>query len=107
MATLAGIADIAYADCTRKALSAPGCTLAPSGRFTAFEWIGDNFEAIVLIVMEFMQLGAKRIMARAENATLKRILNALGVSDILTPEEEVAKSASQRLINPGIVEMTT
>jgi trk system potassium uptake protein TrkA len=67
--------------------------------------IGDDFEAIVLIAMDFMQLGAKRIMARAENATQKRILKAVGVSDILTPEEEVAKSVAQRLINPGIVDL--
>jgi hypothetical protein len=106
MATRAGVADMAYADGTRKALSAPACTLAPSGRFTALEWSGDGYEAMVLIATEFMPLGAKRIMARAENATQKRILNAVGVSDILTPEEEVAKSVSQRLINPGMVEMT-
>lgn len=67
--------------------------------------IGDDFEAIVLIAMEFMQLGAQRIMARAENATQQRILKAVGVSDILTPEEEVAKSVSQRLLNPGIVNL--
>lgn len=67
--------------------------------------IGDDFEAIVLIAMEFMQLGTKRIMARAENTTQKRILKAVGVSDILTPEEEVAKAVSQRLLNPGIVDL--
>ena len=67
--------------------------------------IGDDFEAIVLIAMEFMQLGTQRIMARAENATQQRILKAVGVSDILTPEEEVAKSVSQRLLNPGIVNL--
>ncbi len=67
--------------------------------------IGDDFEAIVLIAVEFMQLGAKRIMARAENATQKKVLEALGVSDILTLEEEVAKAVSQRLLNPGIVDL--
>ncbi len=29
----------------------------------------------------------------------------MGVSDILTPEEEVAKSVSQRLLNSGIVDL--
>ncbi len=67
--------------------------------------IGDDFEAIVLIAVEFMQLGAKHIMARAENATQKKVLEALGGSDILTPEEEVAKSISQRLLNSGILDL--
>lgn len=67
--------------------------------------IGDDFEAVVLIAVEFIQLGAKRVMARAENATQKKILSAIGVTDILTPEEEVARQVTQRLINPEIVDL--
>ena len=67
--------------------------------------IGDDFEAVVLISVEFIQLGAKRVMARAENATQNKILQAIGVTDILTPEEEVARQVSQRLINPEIVDL--
>lgn len=67
--------------------------------------IGGDFEAVILIAVEFMQLGAKRIMARAENATQNKILQAVGVTDILTPEEEVAKYVSQRLIRPEMVDL--
>lgn len=52
-----------------------------------------------------MQLGAKCITARAENATQKKVLETLGVSEILTLEEEVAKAVSQRLLNPGILDL--
>ncbi len=67
--------------------------------------IGDDFEAIVLIAVEFMQLGAKHIMARAENTTQKKILEAVGVAEILSLEEEVAKGVSQRLLNPDILDL--
>jgi trk system potassium uptake protein TrkA len=67
--------------------------------------IGNDFEASVLIAVELMQLGVKRIMARAESATQKKILERLGVSDVLSPEEEVAKYVARRLLNPEIVDL--
>jgi trk system potassium uptake protein TrkA len=67
--------------------------------------IGHDFEASVLIAVELMQLGARQIMARAESAIQKKILQRLGVSDVLSPEEEVAKHIAQRLLNPEIVDL--
>lgn len=67
--------------------------------------IGNEFESTVLIAVELMQLGVQRIMARAESATQKKILERLGVSDILAPEEEIAKYVARRLLNPEIVDL--
>ncbi len=67
--------------------------------------IGHDFEATVLIAVELMQLGLKRLMTRAEGEIQKRILQRLGVPEILCPEEEVAKHVAQRLLNPGIIDL--
>ena len=67
--------------------------------------IGDPFESAVLIAVELMQLGVKRLIVRAETATQKRILERLGISDVLLPEEEIARTLAQRLINPQILDL--
>jgi trk system potassium uptake protein TrkA len=67
--------------------------------------IGHQLESIVLIAVELMQLGVKHIMARAENATQKRILERLGVPHVILPEEEVAKNVARRLVNPEILDL--
>lgn len=67
--------------------------------------IGHHFESVVLIAVELMQLGVKRIMARVENSIQKTILHRLGVSDIISPEEDVAKHVAQSLLNPEIVDL--
>jgi trk system potassium uptake protein TrkA len=67
--------------------------------------IGHHFESVVLIAVELMQLGVKRLMARVENATQKTILQRLGVTDIISPEEDVAKQVAQRLLNSEIIDL--
>ena len=67
--------------------------------------IGSDFEAVVLISVELKQLGAKHIMARADTETQKKILCALGITDLISPEEEVARNVAQRLINPEIIDL--
>lgn len=67
--------------------------------------IGNHFESVVLIAVELMQLGVKRLVARAENDTQRRILERLGVPDVLSPEEEIARHLARRLLNPEIVDL--
>ena len=67
--------------------------------------IGNQFESVVLIAVELMQLGVKHLVARAETDTQRRILERLGVPEVLSPEEEVAKHMAQRLLNPGVVDL--
>lgn len=65
--------------------------------------IGENFEATVLTCVHLMDLGVKRIIARASGAHQKLILEKIGIKEILTPEEEVAFIVRERLINPSIL----
>lgn len=64
--------------------------------------IGENFEATVLTTLALLDMGIPRVIARASGANQYRILQKLGVSEILAPETEVAISVAERLINPNI-----
>ena len=65
--------------------------------------IGENFEAVILATVNLLELNVKRVIARASGEHQKKILSKLGVSEILTPEEEVASAVTEKLINPSIV----
>ena len=65
--------------------------------------IGENFEAVILTTVHLMELGVKRIIARASGPQQIKILEKLGVEEILTPEDEVAFVVAERLINPSVV----
>jgi trk system potassium uptake protein TrkA len=65
--------------------------------------IGENFEATVLTAVHLMDLGVKRVIARASGRHQKLILEKIGVKEILTPEDEVAFVIREKLINPSIL----
>ena len=65
--------------------------------------IGTNFEAVILTTVHLMELGVKRIISRASGPQQIKILETLGVSEILTPETEVGQAVAERLINPSVV----
>ncbi len=64
--------------------------------------IGENFEALVLTVVNLLELKIKRIIARAGSAHQKMILEKLGISETLSPEEEVGILVAERLIHPSV-----
>jgi trk system potassium uptake protein TrkA len=64
--------------------------------------IGENFEATILTVMNLIDLEVPRIIVRASGDNQKRILRALGIQEILAPEEEFATLVAEQLINPNI-----
>lgn len=59
--------------------------------------IGQNFEAQVLVVVHARTLGIKRIVARAMTQDHRRVLEAVGASEVFNPEEEAARTMVQRL----------
>ncbi len=65
--------------------------------------IGENFEATILTSVHLLDLGVKRIIARASGNHQKLILEKVGLKEILTPEEEVAQVVREKLINPSIL----
>lgn len=65
--------------------------------------IGENFEATVLTCVHLIDLGVKRVIARASGDHQRLILEKIGVTEILTPENEVAYVVREKLLNPNIV----
>ena len=55
-----------------------------------------------LTVMNLIDLEVPRIIVRASGDNQKRILRALGIQEILAPEEEFATLVAEQLINPNI-----
>jgi trk system potassium uptake protein TrkA len=65
--------------------------------------IGENFEALLLTTVNLLELGVKRVIARASTPQQKLVLEKIGVKEILSPEDEVGISVAGRLINPDLV----
>ena len=65
--------------------------------------IGKDFEALMLCVVQLMELKVKRIMARANGKHQRLILEKIGVSEILSPENDVGLAVAERLLNPNIL----
>lgn len=64
--------------------------------------IGENFEATILTAINLIDLEVKRVIARASGETQRRILEKIGVEEVLSPESEVAGIIAEKLINPSI-----
>lgn len=64
--------------------------------------IGENFEATVLTSLNLLDFNIPRVIARASGDNQYRILEKIGVQEILLPEMEVASNMSERLVNPNI-----
>lgn len=65
--------------------------------------IGENFEALLLCTVYLQELGLKRIIARANDGHQRRILEQLGVEEILSPEDEVGNVMAEKLMHPSVV----
>jgi trk system potassium uptake protein TrkA len=65
--------------------------------------IGENFEALLLCTVYLQELKAKRIIARANDEHQRRILEKMGVEEILSPEDEVGNVMAEKLMHPSVV----
>jgi len=65
--------------------------------------IGTNFEALLLCCVQLKELGVKRIIARSNDENQKKILQKIGIEEILEPEKEIGVLVAEQLINPSIV----
>ena len=65
--------------------------------------IGADFQAMLLTTFLLQELKVKRIMARAQDDTQKCILEKMGITEILQPEEEVGNNMAEQLYNPGVL----
>ncbi|MBI4548337.1 MAG: TrkA family potassium uptake protein [Ignavibacteriae bacterium] len=66
--------------------------------------MGENFEACLLTVAALQQLEVRRIIVRATTSVHERILNHLGITEVILPAEEAADRLSSSLMVEGMVD---
>jgi len=66
--------------------------------------IGENFEANVLTAAYLKQLGVPKVVTRAANPIHRKILQQIGVDEIISPEDEVGRKTAQRLLRPYLID---
>lgn len=66
--------------------------------------IGSNLSNSVLAVLNLQESGIQHIVAKAINEPHMRILEKLGVQEILFPEKDIAISTAERLHNPNLID---
>jgi trk system potassium uptake protein TrkA len=54
-------------------------------------------------VFQLQEMKVKRIIARAQGPVQRKILEKMGVENILSPELEVANNVAEQLTNPGVL----
>lgn len=64
--------------------------------------IGENVEGLLLTTVLLLELEVKRIIARAVNEQQRKILERLGVHNIISPENEVGAITAELMINPDM-----
>ncbi|MCX8084523.1 MAG: TrkA family potassium uptake protein [Calditerrivibrio sp.] len=67
--------------------------------------LSSNFESLILCVTHLKKLGAKKIIAKANNEIQKEILYKIGVDEVILPEKEVATKLAEKVSKPTIIEM--
>ncbi|MFN3951600.1 MAG: potassium channel family protein [Thermaurantimonas sp.] len=65
--------------------------------------IGTNFQDLILTTFALMELDVDRIIVRAQDPVQKRILEKIGVKEILSLEEEVSNNVAEQLLNPSVL----
>lgn len=66
--------------------------------------IGEDVGASILATAIFKQLKPKRIIGRAINALHETVIRAIGVDEIIHPEEETAERLAKRLLLKGVLD---
>ncbi|AZB17525.1 TrkA family potassium uptake protein [Chryseobacterium indologenes] len=66
--------------------------------------IGEDEGANIMVTALFKNLGVKRLISRSINPLHENVLKAIGVSEIVRPEEETAERWAKKLCLKGIID---
>lgn len=69
-----------------------------------FLGLGDHYEHSILASLHLKELGAKRLMAKGVSPEHGRILQKLGVDQVIYPEEEIAVYWADKATWPNVVD---
>ncbi|MBN2409538.1 MAG: TrkA family potassium uptake protein [Candidatus Aminicenantes bacterium] len=66
--------------------------------------LGEAMEASILTVLHLHEMGARRIVAKASTEDHGKILEAIGATEVINPEKDMAIRTALRLTSPAILE---
>jgi trk system potassium uptake protein TrkA len=66
--------------------------------------LGPQMEESILTVLYLHEIGAARIVAKALSEDHGKILDAIGATDVIFPEKDMAIKTALRLSNPNVLE---
>ncbi|TJZ61102.1 TrkA family potassium uptake protein [Sphingobacterium olei] len=66
--------------------------------------IGEDEGANIMVTAHFKNLGVKRLISRSINPLHENVLQAIGVSEIVRPEEETAERWAKKLCLKGVID---
>ncbi|MEN2435626.1 TrkA family potassium uptake protein [Weeksellaceae bacterium A-14] len=66
--------------------------------------IGEDEGANIMVTAHFKNLGVKRLISRAINPLHESVLQAIGVNEIVRPEEETAERWAKKLCLKGVID---
>lgn len=66
--------------------------------------IGEDVGASIMTTAIFKQMNVKRIIGRAINSVQETVIRAIGVDEIIHPEEETAQRLAKRLELKGVLD---
>ena len=95
------VSQAVIADATEKETLAK---LISSDFDAAIVSLGDKMEASVLVTLYLKELGVRRIIVKANNEDHGKVLKAVGATEVIYPEAQVALSLAQRLHTPNLIE---
>ncbi|HKJ47279.1 MAG TPA: TrkA family potassium uptake protein [Balneolales bacterium] len=64
--------------------------------------IGEVFEPVVLIAMELLNAGVKKVLARASSDTQETILRKIGITQVIHPEKQVGERMAVSLLHSSV-----
>ena len=66
--------------------------------------LGPDMESSILTVLYLHEMGVSRIVAKALSEDHAKILEAVGATEVIFPEKDMAIKTALRLINPNVLE---
>jgi len=66
--------------------------------------LSENMEASILCTLHLHKIGVKRIRAKASSQDHAAILKAVGVTEVIFPEQETAERMANRIVNPDLLD---
>lgn len=71
---------------------------------TAFVCIGSNIQSSILVTLHLKEIGLKRIICKAISHTQGKVLEKIGATEIVYPEESMGEKVALASLRPTVIE---